>query len=260
MATIITDVFNRTTSGVLGSAVTGQVWQSVRGTWFSTGTQARSDSGAANYPIAAVNLSIPDAITSASVTAGTGVAFWVTDSGNWWASTAKAAQESYSYNCNPYNYWVNRCQVVCNGGNFYSGNYALEYSYRTCQSWANSRCSGTMQTNLGGYMDGPYTGYNTCTGYNNLYYLSLIKSVAGTVSNVIADTTLASMPAAIKVTTVGDTITAQAYSDTALTTTLGSAVVTTPTSPTRGNSTGVIIAPSAYNQNNVLGNFYSRAD
>jgi hypothetical protein len=252
----ISDLFNRTTSGTLGTADSGQVWSNLRGVWFANGSKATTATAASSYPIASVLVNGENATTSASVTSGTGVAFWITDTNSWWASTAKSTQESYTYQCNPHTRYTYSCSWTCNltgGGSQAQSSSGSSDTNVGCGSIASSGCSGTATGVSGSFS--PYTAYDTCTGYNYYYYLSLIKSVAGTVSNVVADTQVASMPAAIKVVTSGNTITAQAYSDDALTTPLGSAVVTTPSSPAKGLSSGIIVAPTAYNQQALVDNF-----
>jgi hypothetical protein len=91
----------------------------------------------------------------------------------------------------------------------------------------------------------------TTYGYN----LRLIKSVGGTVSTATGDISLTSAAVAIKVTTSGNDIVAQAYSDTGLTITLGSAISYTATSPVKGTAHGIIKAPSAYGQGSTVDNF-----
>lgn len=247
----ISDLFNRTTSGTLGTADTGQTWSNLRGVWFANGTKATTATAASSYPIASVLVGDTNAVVSAGVTSGTGVSFWITDSNSWWASTAKSTQESYTYNCNPHSVWNGSCNWYCDG---VPGNVGrVSDSPWTCSGYASSVCSGTVTGVTGSVTE--YTSYDTCTGYNYYYFLSLIKSVAGTVSNVVADTALSAMPAAIKVTTLGDTITAQAYSDVALTTALGAPIVATPSSPAKGTSAGIIVTPTAYNQQALVDNF-----
>jgi hypothetical protein len=91
----------------------------------------------------------------------------------------------------------------------------------------------------------------TTYGYN----LRLIKSVGGTVSTATGDISLTSAAVAIKVTTSGNDIVAQAYSDTELTITLGSAISYTATSPVKGTAHGILKAPSAYGQGSTVDNF-----
>lgn len=247
----ITDAFNRTTSGTLGTADSGQVWANLRGTWFANGSKATTATAASSYPIASVQASTTNTTTSASVTSGTGVAFWIADSGSWWASTSYNSSQSYTYQCNPQSDYYYSCSYICNGAS--TGVSGYTGTNIGCLNMANMNCNGTVSNVSGSFT--PHTSYDTCTGYNYYYNLRLIKSVVGTVSQVVSDVSLASQPAAIKVVTFGDTITAQAYADEALTSPLGSAIVTTPSSPNKGTSVGIIVAPSDYQQAAIVDNF-----
>lgn len=253
---IVTDLFNRTTSGSLGTSDTGQAWSNLRGVWYANGSQAQSDTSASSYPIASVDVGSSNAITSASVSSGTGVAFWLTDSGNWWASTSYNTSSSYTYSCNPHTLWCGSCDWTCNDfmGGASSGCYATS---TTCSNEAAKACveNGGVRNVSGSISPGTY--YDSCTGYSYFYYLRLMSSISGTVSTVISDVSLGSQPAAIKITTAGDTITAQAYADTALTSPLGSPATATPSSPLKSGKVGVIVAPTAYNQQSTVDNFSS---
>jgi hypothetical protein len=84
--------------------------------------------------------------------------------------------------------------------------------------------------------------------------MRMYQSISGTVSQVISDYVVASLPAALKVITSGNTITEYAYSDTTLTTLLGS-TSTTPTSPIRGTRVGIIKTPAAVTQGTTVDTF-----
>ena len=107
----IIDLFNRTTSGSLGTTNTGQVWNAIRGVWFANGSAAQSNNAATDYAIAAIPLS-QNATVNADTTGGCGPSFWVTDSGSWWgafphysssSSTACTGPTAYCYSagCTP---------------------------------------------------------------------------------------------------------------------------------------------------------------
>lgn len=81
----ITDTFNRTTSGSLGTANSGQVWNAIRGVWFANGSAAQSNNTATDYAIAAIPLN-QNTTVNADTTGGCGPSFWVTDSGSWWGT------------------------------------------------------------------------------------------------------------------------------------------------------------------------------
>lgn len=81
----IVDLFNRTTTGSLGTANSGQTWNATRGVWFANGSAAQSNDTATDYALASIPLS-PNATTNVDTTGGCGPAFWVTDSGSWWGA------------------------------------------------------------------------------------------------------------------------------------------------------------------------------
>ena len=81
----IIDNFNRTTSGSLGTATSGQVWNAIRGVWFANGSAAQSNNTATDYAIAAIPLG-QNVTVNVDTTGGCGTSFWVTDSGSWWGA------------------------------------------------------------------------------------------------------------------------------------------------------------------------------
>lgn len=82
----ISDNFNRTTSGSLGSTDTGQPWNATRGVWFANGTLAQSTDAASSNPIASIPFRSSATLSADVNGGGAGLAFWVTDANNWWAS------------------------------------------------------------------------------------------------------------------------------------------------------------------------------
>ena len=288
----IQDFFNRTTTTSLGNADTGQTWSATRGTWFANGTQAQSNDAASGYPLASIPFN-SNATISVATTEGTGVAFWVTDANNWYATIAYHTQTSYSCGCST---CCNTCThtggscgstTTCNTCSHSGGSCGYTYSCSSgyyCSAnqlcYSAGPCSGTV---LGGATATPITCTdsdctacgstvtpNTCTNsdctacgsyscgcstcYNNYYWMRMLQSITGTVSTVISDYSVASLPAAIKVVTSGNTITEYAYSDTAMTTSLGN-TSTTPASPTRGSGVGIIKAPAAVSQGSTVDTF-----
>ena len=291
----ITDLFNRTTSGSLGNANTGQTWQATRGVWYANGTQATSTDAASGYPLASIPFNAKTTV-SATVSEGTGVAYWTTDASNWYATIAYHTQSTYSCGCstccNTCSHTGGSCGTTTNcntcthtGGSCgstyscdYLGNpnayvsgtgcYEIEGGNAvylaaaqsipiTCTNQDCTACGSTISnvtcTNSDCAACGSYScGCSTCT--NDYYWMRMLKSVSGTVSTVISDYSLASLPAAIKVITNGGTITEYAYSDTAMTSLLGSTSAT-PASPVIGNKVGIIKAPAAITQGTTVDNF-----
>lgn len=349
------DSFTRTTSGSLGTSTSGASWTGLKGTWYATGSQARSDDAGSNYSLASVAIGT-DTTTSADVSGGVGVAFWVSDAGSWWAavpfytqttnstctSGACSGTESYSYlvsNCNngacsgtetytttssncpngacSGNYVVessNCASGACSGTEPYTvvcqctDNIICQYSFgtgffaasqcaaingtyssanggtccfsdglsSTCNSGAcsgteirqmqcicsydNINCSCTTTTNVRSCSCSTQTGTRSCSCTSTQsYFLRLLRSVGGTVSTVTSDVSLGSAATAVKVITSGNTITAQAYSNSAMTATLGNALIHTASSPTRGPSTGLVKTPVPFSQGSTADNFSSGA-
>jgi len=286
---LITDTFTRTTSGSLGTSDSGQVWSATRGTWFANGSQAVSNDSASGYPLASVSFAANTTV-SATVSEATGVSYWVTDSNNWYATVSYATQSSYSCGCSTCcNTCVNpTCScATCATCSHTGGSCGSTLSCTTgvyCSSGVNG--SGCYQAGSGctvyisGTTSTPITctnqdcdacgcaTYNSCascdycgsyscgcsTCYTNNYYMRLLKAISGTVSTVISDYSVASLPASLKVITNNGTITSYAYSDTGLTTLIGT-VATTPSSPLTGSGVGIIKTPAAVSQGTTVDNF-----
>jgi hypothetical protein len=294
-AAFITDNFNRSTSGSLGTSSSGATWVATQGNWYANGGQAQSDGAASTYPLASVGFGLANVSASADVVSGTGVAVWVSGGGSWWAATSYNNTSSYSYSCGCSTcctYYGGGCLSCPNptcgtypsglscgvgGSGTVDGNpgptgctYEGQICYKTSLGnglWGVYYCGMTYSLNscasceycgtAPGYYGEPCVscGCSICSGTNYNYYLRLLKSESGTVSTVTGDVSLGAQAAAIAVQTNGDTITAKAYSDTAMTTQIGSDLVYTATSPTKGLSVGIVKAPSDYNQGSTVDNF-----
>lgn len=81
----IQDLFARTTTTSLGIATSGQTWIATRGVWFANGSAAQSDATPSNYALASIPFT-NNATMNADTTGGVGVAFWTSDSSNWWGA------------------------------------------------------------------------------------------------------------------------------------------------------------------------------
>ena len=187
-AALIYDTFTRTTSGSLGSTTSGTPWEAIRGTWYSNGSSAQSDDSPTSYPIAAVPLDA-NSTTSASVTSGTGVAFWVTDSGSWWAATSyitEAAGPSYQCGtepCNPYYYQPPTPSAGtypnCNCGTYVTGTSSVcDQNYGSTTN--SSNCCAIVSTSTD-YTCGPgatRSGTN-CNVPASSYYVGFGTNAAG---------------------------------------------------------------------------------
>jgi len=100
---VIKDDFNRTNASSLGTTSNKIAsWTATSGSWAIASNAATTSTAASSYPLATL-----DAVSEASdvdvrvdipTGAGPGVAFWVTDSSNWWAATTAATSVS-TYSC-----------------------------------------------------------------------------------------------------------------------------------------------------------------
>lgn len=282
----IIDTFTRTTSGTLGNTDTGVAWTSLFGTWFANGSQAQSTNSVSSGTAGAlsyVGYNSSNATTSITPSVGVGPAVWVTSGGSWWAAFIYSDTSSYTYSCN--------CVTTCNncGPNCtICGTYISAQPYNYCDTygtycsygiygcggcWSNSGCTGTY---LGTpdcshytYVPAVYScsscvncacgstqSCSTCTATSNNYYIRIIKSTTTGAGYTVVTTgaNLGSMPAALKVNTSGTTLTATAYSDSNMTTQLGSAVTAT-NSGTLGTNYGIVKAYSLANQGSTADNF-----
>lgn len=286
-AALIYDNFTRTTTGSLGTTTSGTPWEAIKGTWYADGSSAKSDDDPTNYSIAAIPLE-SNSVTSASVTPGTGVAFWVTDANSWWAAQSYVSTTTQSCNCSTCYQTCScascgqcrDCQTVnttcaaygtCSGtygsgavpGNLLSPPQSSTscYTYstgaylgpRACQRYNTAQECGPYYACAGTYACNPYScNCQSCTV--NAYYLRLIKSVGGAVSTVGSDVALTSAAAAIAVATAGDNISATAYAEAAMTNSLGSLSVVAA-SPVTAPKSGIIKAPSLSSQGSTVDDF-----
>lgn len=105
--------------------------------------------------------------------------------------------------------------------------------------------------NYSPYYSGTYS--YTTSGSTIGYYLRVYNSVAGTVSTIF-NTALTALASSLKVSIVGTSVTATAFSDNAQTTSVGSAAYTLGTTPTATNH-GIILTKSDVAQGYTLGYF-----
>ena len=94
--------------------------------------------------------------------------------------------------------------------------------------------------------------------YSQSEKLQILKSVSGTVSVAATSTDLGTTIRGIQVSVVGTSITAKGYSDTGLTTQIGSTLTYSPTSPTTATKHGIVKAPSTLSQGSIVDNFIAQ--
>jgi len=282
----LTSVFDNWVSGTprsLGTSTSGTAWTVVTGSWTASGGgTAVTSTAASSYPMATVPLhqNVQSSIQNASP--GSGLIFWETDAGDWWASiinstTATVQTGTYCIGndcCTGSNTCVaNSCctTLPCPAGSALSdclGCYSLSTGYPTTecgsQCVANACCTGSNTC-----VSNPCCNYGYT--YTTYYYwgLAIIKSVASVISTIASVTintvtTTAAQIQSLSLSVVGNNVAAQAYSDATLTTPYGAPLTTTGTPG--GTNIGIIVAPttqgaaaggSAYGQGNSVGQFSS---
>ena len=201
-------------------------------------------------------------------------------------STTATYSTHYNFSCvggmtssscaaNGWTWHSSYCPTSCDAGPYdgapytYDGYTTTNYTYTCvtsstpgafhCNSCVHSSCTcATYNTcpscaNCGSYS----CGCSTC--YQNNYYLRLLKSVSGAVSQATGDISVGTAPiAAISVQTSGDSLTAKAYSDTAMTTQIGTVTIT-PAGPNKGSDVGIIKAPTSITQGSVVDSFSAQS-
>lgn len=164
----VKDLFNRgnTTTG-LGSADTGQPWTATRGNWFINANQAKSTDTPSTYPLASVQAGLMTPYLKADVDTqgGTGLAFWVSDTQNWYGVFGQTnTNTTYSQVCGSYSQ---------TGPAYTCGGYA--------QTGPNYTCGGYVQSGAQYFCSvgaGPYWS-SGCSTPNGPYYTSSCQSSVG---------------------------------------------------------------------------------
>jgi hypothetical protein len=125
------------------------------------------------------------------------------------------------------------CSIVNQGSYNCVNNYSYSCNSGTCYTPVSTSCSTCCST-----------CYSTCSGSSDAFYLRLLKSVGGTVSEATSSISLSSPAVMISTTVSGETITSKAYSDEAMTSQLGTTLSHTAVSPAKGYGVGIIRTPS----------------
>lgn len=149
-ASKIQDAFNRASTSLgLGTADSGQIWSALRGNWRISGSNtAVSDDSASSYPIASVNLGSSDVKVQVDTSGGTGVAFWVSDAGSWWAS---------------YPLYSTSSSTTPVTGSCFSGSRSVTVQRSACYTSTSSPCNVPSSFSAGACA-GPFGGGTACTG------------------------------------------------------------------------------------------------
>jgi len=189
---------------------------------------------------------------------------WETDSGDWWgAATYVTETSTNTYGCisnscctgSPPACVANSC---CGGTITYHGSPPVPTctggSYNACCSMSASTCVANSCCSV-------YVAYTT---YVWKQFLTVLQSVASAISTIGTSPNLGTLTNtsgaypgpvvnSLSVTTLGDTITANAYSDTGFATLIGTLSENNP-SPS-GTGVGILMTPSSGYQGTTVGPF-----
>jgi hypothetical protein len=262
------DNFTRsnTVSG-LGTSSNGDTWNTTRGNWFVNATnQAQCTDAQSNYSIASVYMGAQNQTVSANVADGTGVAFWLVDSNNWWSVTAYSIVSTYYYSCTgtccSTGCTSYTCAGACNNGKADTNNCACGngFYYWSAGHFGyagdtnNCSCNNSVpdSNNCGCCSGLVCSSCTTICGYSTAsYYLRLTNSFGGTITVPTSDTSLSGPVSGITVVTLNNSITATAYDGN---NNLIGTFTYSASNPTKGNSVGIIKAPS-YSNGTTITNF-----
>lgn len=257
-------------------------WKSLSGLWSSNSGNVTSSTDATTYPISYVKMSKSDITASINVSPGTGISFWVTDSGNWYATTY--VKDNYTYSCNCSTCYGScycnscktcsssstSCQTCCNvyscsgagysntirsGSSCYNRTTGEYQGEALCTSSSNCNCQTTYTYySCGGYYScNPYScNCGSCNATN--YFLNLVISANSVISELTSSISLGQSAASIWIQTSGNDITAKAYSDTNKLNQIGTTLSYTAQSPLKTGLAGIIKYPSD-DQGSTASNF-----
>lgn len=249
------DTFVRSnTSGGPGTATDGSQWTATRGTMVVSSNTLTSSDSVSNYPMVTVDMAVQDAAVEVTASAtGQVASLWVTDSNNWWgvqtfsqSESCNCGQQPYSCNCGTTYYSCN-CSTTYYCTNWGCGSYQGSGFCNVCQSYGSYYSCQTCSS----YSCQTCYTYACSTCYPN--YMRMLQMVSGTVS-VLTSWAISSAAAAFRVKTASNQVTIQAYSDSALTSQIGSNITYDASSPTKTTRFGISLGPSSYNQGTAISN------
>ena len=266
------DTFTRTTAGSLGGT-----WSNIIGTWFANGTKAENSAVVSNIGLTAAEAGGQDPLILADVTAdNVGVAFWVTDSSNYWAASVNQAivtTYTYSSSCSTYTSQGYGATYSCTG---YAACTGTTPRYGACTGYAASYAAycatyggryGTLCTSYAA-PSGPtvcltssqnFAGYNQiCSTYtsvlSNTTYsggtrtFNLIKKVGGTLSTVYTKVITAAISSYKIIATSTGWLWVQAFPSNGQSGVETIDYLSQPSSPVKGTKQGLYIDLSGYLQ------------
>jgi hypothetical protein len=282
------DNFTRTTSGSLGNT-----WSNIIGTWYANGSKAQNDTVSSNVGLTAATAGGANPVVLADVDAdNVGVAFWVTDSNNYWAASVNQAiitNYTYGSSCATYSSQGYNYTYSCTGYGLLTGytRYGATYvsASQVCTSPTRYGCaaySWAVCSSFGRY--GACTGYSATSGtqtcisssaFANSYQsvcnsyqqvvtnttysggtrtFNLIKKVGGTVSTVYSKVITAAISSYKIVSTTSGWLWVRAFPSASQSGTETISYLSQPSSPTKGTKHGLYIDLSGYVQTKTADN------
>jgi len=272
------DTFTRTTAGSLGGT-----WSNIIGTWFANGTKAENNTVTSNIGLTAAEAGGENPLILADVTAdNVGVAFWVTDSSNYWAASVNQAivtTNTYSSSCSTYasqgygSTYTCTSYAACTSTSARYGaciTYAATYAaycatyggrYGTiCTSYATPSgptvCITSGQT-FAGYSQicSTYTSVLSNTTYSGgTRTFNLIKKVGGSLSTVYTKVITAAISSYRIIATSTGWLWVQAFPSTGQSGVETIDYLSQPSSPVKGTKQGLYIDLSGYLQTKTADN------
>ena len=272
------DTFTRTTAGSLGGT-----WSNIIGTWFANGTKAENSAVVSNIGLTAAEAGGEHPLLLADVTAdNVGVAFWVTDSSNYWAASVNQAivtTYTYSSSCSTYTSQGYGATYSCTT---YAACLTQNIRYGACVGYAASYAAycasfggryGTICTSYAS-PSGPtvcitssqvFAGYNQiCSSYtsvlSNTTYsggtrtFNLIKKVGGTLSTVYTKVITAAISSYRIIATSTGWLWVQAFPSNGQSGIETIDYLSQPSSPVKGTKQGLYIDLSGYLQTKTADN------
>lgn len=273
---LISDSFNRTTSGSLGTSSDGKgLWKSIIGTWQANGSAAASQSAASGNNVAVIDMdgsNITNLQVNTGTSGGSGLAFWVTDSNSYYALYPSYSQSSSSSSSCSGSYGSNSptpCSAIAGNGQFrivYCCN-GVTFRMGPCDgNDPNGLCTnayGSPGGQCGTQWDGWASCYSTypttvTTTYNSIVNLRKVQggSVTNLVqSNYVSNTSGYSKAQSIAISTSGNTISYSFYSSANKGGSIIGSGSNTPSSPVKGPGIGIFHGTSSIDQGSTLSNF-----
>lgn len=156
--------------------------------------------------------------------------------------------------CNGYNATTCNAYNTTNCKSYNTSNCNGFYNTSNCGLWSSNYCSGTYNADTPVYTSGtyyytagPYTACSTCYPQ----YIRVMQSVANTVTT-LTQWTISAVANSFRVKTENDQIQIQAFQNSDFTSQIDGTLTYTPTSVNVQTNFGIMISPSAYDQQTTI--------